>query len=495
MKLEEKLIGPFVVFLMLLLLLSFLFINFMNLTRENYNHLINSDTRFKDEMNTLIYYNLIRENAFEKYLQTEKQEYLDRYNTYLEKSNHGYMLTIGSFTSPIFRLNYEKQYELFKKITDYELRVIVGNLEPSAVETEEFRKLKEEFINTMDLPKIYYQIDVRQDIQENIRQIKVLESVIIFAIISTLLLIINQFFVVKSGIIDPIKQMFYVDTPLVTNKVEVSKIKEVMVKNVITVHKNQPIQDIAKIMTKDKIGSVFVLENKVPVGVITEEDLLFNSLNENFYNLKAKDIMTKKLITIDENEEIKTGMKLMGKHHIRHLPAVSKNKLTGVVSINDFGIYLSVLIKLELNFIKNCSLPNAEDIMEKDIPQINWRGSMEDAIKTMIKKKIPYIVITTKQLRVVGIFTERDFVRKVANHKLNIKKLKVMDLASKKITKAKNLCDGYRLSYLFYSNKIRRIPVTKSGKLVGAITIDDFIKKVNQQVLNPEKYNAEKRFK
>jgi len=495
MKIENKLMGPFVVFFILLLLLSFLFINFMDLTKKNYDQLINSDTRFQDGMNTLIYYNLIRENAFEKYLETGKQEYLNRYNTYLEKSNEGYKLTIESFTSKTFKDNYKKQYELFKSITDYELRVIAGSTLPSVLEEKEFLELKEEFSDSLDLPKTYYQIDIKKDIQQNLEQIRIVEAVIMFAIISTLLLIINQFFVVKNGIIEPIKDMLYVDTPIMANRLESRKIKDVMIKNAITVDKNTQIQDIAKLMSKNNMGSVFVVENNKPIGVITEEDILFNSLDNDFYNLTAKNIMNKKVVTIDENDKIKTGMHLIEKHKVRYLPVVSKNRLTGVVSLNDFGTYFSMLIKLEMNFIKNYPLPDAEMLMEKDIPYINWRASLKDAVALMIEKKTPYVVITTKKLKVVGIITERDFVRRVAHSKININKLNVLRIASKKIIKAKDYFAGHKISYLFYSNKIRRIPVIKSGKLIGGITLEQFTKKVNKHILNLPDLSAEKRFK
>ena len=52
------------------------------------------------------------------------------------------------------------------------------------------------------------------------------------------------------------------------------KIYEIMQKNVYTVAPSDSIQKTIKLMKDMNLGFVVILENKIPVGVITDRDLL-----------------------------------------------------------------------------------------------------------------------------------------------------------------------------------------------------------------------------
>lgn len=46
-------------------------------------------------------------------------------------------------------------------------------------------------------------------------------------------------------------------------------------------------------------------------------------------------IMTSKMVTVGTNDDLRKVADLMKKHHIRHIPVVSGNKLVGVISQTD----------------------------------------------------------------------------------------------------------------------------------------------------------------
>jgi len=52
------------------------------------------------------------------------------------------------------------------------------------------------------------------------------------------------------------------------------KVKDIMKKRVITVDSSINIADVAKIMTNNRIGSVIVMEKLKPVGIVTDDDLV-----------------------------------------------------------------------------------------------------------------------------------------------------------------------------------------------------------------------------
>lgn len=48
-----------------------------------------------------------------------------------------------------------------------------------------------------------------------------------------------------------------------------------------------------------------------------------------------KDIMIKDMVTIQPDQDIEMALSLMTKHHIRHLPVIENDKLIGMVSMRD----------------------------------------------------------------------------------------------------------------------------------------------------------------
>ena len=113
-------------------------------------------------------------------------------------------------------------------------------------------------------------------------------------------------------------------------------VKEYMKTNVITVTKDTTIEQIAKIMTEKNVGSVIVVDNGKPVGIITERDIVKGIGKGKKLDSRAEEIMTSSLITVREDSPITGALALMRQFNIRHLPVVNdKGELTGIISIRD----------------------------------------------------------------------------------------------------------------------------------------------------------------
>ncbi len=147
------------------------------------------------------------------------------------------------------------------------------------------------------------------------------------------------------------------------------KAKEIMSKDVISVHKDTTIKEIAKVLIDNKISGVPVIdEGGNLVGMVSEGDLLhketsprlpdvvnilgaiiyYNGVqryNEDFKKLiaeQAESIMTKKVITVSEETEVDAIAKLMLEHGIKRVPVMNGRKMVGIISRAD-------IIKLLLN--------------------------------------------------------------------------------------------------------------------------------------------------
>jgi len=119
---------------------------------------------------------------------------------------------------------------------------------------------------------------------------------------------------------------------------EEETIKDYMKSEVVSVPKDAKLVDVAKIMTEKNIGSIIVVDENKPVGIITERDIVRAIGKGRDLNTKAEEIMTKSLITIREDSPITGALALMRQFNIRHLPVIDdKGNLKGILSIRDIA--------------------------------------------------------------------------------------------------------------------------------------------------------------
>jgi CBS domain-containing protein len=90
-------------------------------------------------------------------------------------------------------------------------------------------------------------------------------------------------------------------------------------------------------MAEHNIGALLVMDGDRLVGIFSERDyarkVALRGLNSK-YTLVGE-LMTGKLITVDQTWTAEQCMALMTEHHIRHLPVVEGDRVLGVVSIGD----------------------------------------------------------------------------------------------------------------------------------------------------------------
>ncbi|ADB58354.1 putative signal transduction protein with CBS domains [Archaeoglobus profundus DSM 5631] len=123
-------------------------------------------------------------------------------------------------------------------------------------------------------------------------------------------------------------------------------VKEIMTREVCTARKDDTLLTASKKMIKFGVGSVVVIEDGRPIGIVTEKDILYKVVSKNKLpsKVKLKDIMSTPLITIKPTTSLREAADIMRKRGIRRLPVVDDNgNLIGIVTDNDI---LSVVIDL-----------------------------------------------------------------------------------------------------------------------------------------------------
>ncbi len=115
-------------------------------------------------------------------------------------------------------------------------------------------------------------------------------------------------------------------------------VHEIMSRPVVSADTSDSILGIAKKMKRNRVGAVVIFDYADPVGIITERDLvrrvIANSIPK--ASTRAKDIMSKPLITISGAETLEHAAEFMVKKRIKKLGVVDEvGRLVGVVSESD----------------------------------------------------------------------------------------------------------------------------------------------------------------
>jgi len=220
-----------------------------------------------------------------------------------------------------------------------------------------------------------------------------------------------------------------------------------------------PIQDMIAIMVRDRIDSVPVLRDKDLVGIITATDVLklFVRLHaiaqlsretaeteqsRRFIDLLSgdsdhtvlalssvlrtvEDIMAKRVVCLEEQDNLAKAIEVMQTGKFRHVPVVDRQKrLTGVISDRDILLLLpfrtvqprprTEVFRAEL-FDVDPNEPGIKQpinrIMKCGMVHVQPSCSFHDAVKMLYEKKISCLPVTDDEKKILGIVTLTDVMR------------------------------------------------------------------------------------
>lgn len=147
------------------------------------------------------------------------------------------------------------------------------------------------------------------------------------------------------------------------------KIKDIMSKDIIVGKITDNVLEISKKMKENDIGFIPILDKDDVVGVVTDRDIVINSLANNGKNEDLiEEYMTKNVVFVDINESLENTIEKMKENKIKRIIVSNKGKMVGIISISDF--INSKLNNNELiNSIKH--IWNINKIDNKEEPEID----------------------------------------------------------------------------------------------------------------------------
>lgn len=101
--------------------------------------------------------------------------------------------------------------------------------------------------------------------------------------------------------------------------------------------------------------------------------------------------------------------------------------------------------------------------------------SVFDAVKLLAEKNIGALLVV-EQDKIVGMFTERDYARKIVLMARASKDTPVREIMTAAVIYVRPDQSSEDCMALMTENRIRHLPVIDGGKLVGLISIGDIVK-------------------
>lgn len=115
------------------------------------------------------------------------------------------------------------------------------------------------------------------------------------------------------------------------------------------------------------------------------------------------------------------------------------------------------------------------DMMMTKVKTVEPNDTIKKTVKIMSAGKIGGIIVVSKG-KIVGIFTERDVLRKVVAKGLDVNKTKIKSVMTKRVFTVEKDADIIEAINLMVEKNIKKLPVVHEGKMVGIITATDILR-------------------
>ena len=112
---------------------------------------------------------------------------------------------------------------------------------------------------------------------------------------------------------------------------------------VATIGAQETVTAAAEKLRDRGLGSLVVTEDKKPVGILTDRDLMSRVVasGRDGRSTTVADVMSAPLASIDSHASLEEVVDLMARSGVRRVPVVHKDRLEGLVSLDDVLVELS----------------------------------------------------------------------------------------------------------------------------------------------------------
>lgn len=174
--------------------------------------------------------------------------------------------------------------------------------------------------------------------------------------------------------------------------------------------------------------------------------------------MKAKDLMTKDVLTVDKDERLETVLTLMKKHHVSKIVATEKGEAVGVVTDGD--------IADELGALKTKGVPASQlhvsSAMRRKYASVTADTELPQILETMLNDDAGLLPVL-HGTHCVGVVTASDLLPLVKSDR------PVQEFMTTQVHAVAPTDRVIHARRLMVDNHIERLPVLDGGRIVGIV--------------------------
>ena len=119
----------------------------------------------------------------------------------------------------------------------------------------------------------------------------------------------------------------------------IKRVEDYMTEEVVFANLTDSLQSAAAKMAERDIGSIVIVQEGKPIGIVTERDFVRRvaALGKDSRTLTVADIMSTPLVTVGPECDINSAAKIMTDNNIKRLPVVEGERLVGIITSFDIA--------------------------------------------------------------------------------------------------------------------------------------------------------------
>jgi signal-transduction protein with cAMP-binding, CBS, and nucleotidyltransferase domain len=136
-----------------------------------------------------------------------------------------------------------------------------------------------------------------------------------------------------------------------------------MTRTVVTATPEMTAAQAGKKMVEKRVGSIIIVTDDKPVGIVTESDMVAKVIFKNVKpsSIKLEQLMSKPLITTKSSDDVHDAVLMMVQKKIRRLPVLDGDELVGIITDADV-----IQVSSEVNqILDNLIEMNRESVLDR----------------------------------------------------------------------------------------------------------------------------------
>ncbi len=243
---------------------------------------------------------------------------------------------------------------------------------------------------------------------------------------------------------------------------------------VVAIEAEARVLEALQVMSERLISCIVVLAHDEPIGILTERDVVFAAnwlLGQP--ELLIKEVMNKPVMTVSEDMTVDQGYQVFCQHNLRHL-VVLDGRLDMV------GIFTQTDLVRSLRDKAFDGIKTVAQLMSSQVLHVTPDVPARYALSQMARRSVSCIVVMENG-QPVGMFTERDVVRNIANG-VNLTAVSVGAVMSPTIVSTPLTAAPHDMVDLMRKQSVRRLLVVDElGKISGILTQTDIGRVIDKQ--------------